>query len=127
MVYETKEQIIRRKKMARYRFRAIIRKALLNSFWLSELDDLSLGDNVQKNITIILKRRQKMRGVLTIHDKTSLRKPPTERTNEEVLHLKKLFDELPCFSSLAPVRSNSNKLFVIILKKTFSEFPQKAR
>lgn len=103
MVFETKEQIIRRKKVARYRFRALIRKAHLNSYWLSQLDDLSLGENVSKNITIILNRSQKQRGVLTIHDKKCLKKLPGDRTKDEVEQLKKLFDELPCFQTIPPV------------------------
>lgn len=103
MVFETKEQIIRRKKMARYRFRALIRKAFVNSYWLSELDDLTLGENVSKNITIILKRSQKRHGVLTIHDKKSLKKSPADRSKDEVEHLKKLFEDLPCFQSIPPV------------------------
>lgn len=104
MVFETKEQIIRRKKVARYRFRALIRKARLNAHWLSELEDLTLGENVAKNITIILNRSQQKRGVLTIHDKATLRKPPAERTKGEIEHLTMLFDELPCMSSISPVR-----------------------
>lgn len=103
MVYETKEQIIRRKKVARYRLRAVIRKAHLNSFWLSELEDATLGDNVMKNITIILKQSQAKRSILTIHDKTMLRKPSAERTKDEVAHLNELFHQLPCFELIAPV------------------------
>lgn len=102
MVFETKEQIIRRNKMARYRFRAIIRKAWLNSYWLSELDDLSLSDNVEKNIAIILNRSKTKRSVLTIHDKTILRTPLSERTKDDTKSLVKLIDELPCFKSFTP-------------------------
>lgn len=104
MVFETKEQIIRRKKMARYRLRAIIRKAHLNSFWLSELEDVTLGENVMKNITIILKQSQTKRSVLTIHDKKLLRKPLGDRTKEEVKQLIDSFHQLPCFQSFSPVK-----------------------
>lgn len=103
MVFETKEQIIRRKKAARYRFRTLIRKTSVNSFWLSELDDLTLGENASKNIAIILKRSQKQRSVLTIHEKTSLKKPAEDRSKDEVEHLKKLFDHLQCFQGISPV------------------------
>lgn len=103
MVYETKEQIIKRKKLARYRLRALIRKARLNAYWLSELDDLTLGDNALKNITIIMKRPTQSRSVLTIHDKTMLKKAQATRTMDEGENLTKLFDELPCFQSFTPV------------------------
>lgn len=123
MVFETKEQIIRRKKIARYRFQALIRKARLNAHWLSELEDLTLGENVAKNITIIFNRSQQKRGVLTIHDKATLRKPPAERTKGETEHLATLFDELPCMSSISPVRNlevldaNQQTNFFQILRK----------
>lgn len=103
MVFETRDQIIKRKKMAKYRLRAFIRKAFLNSYWLSELDDVTLGENVSKNITIILKRSQKRHGMMTIHDKRNLKMSPENRTKDQVEQLKKLFDELPCFQSISPV------------------------
>ena len=105
MVFETKDQIIKRKKLARYRFRALILKARLNAYWLSELDDVSIGENVAKNITIILNRSHKKRSVLTIHDKTILKKKPNGRTKDETAQLKKLFDELPCLKIFTPVRN----------------------
>lgn len=95
MVFETKEQIIRRKKMARFRLRAIIKKARLNAYWLSELEDLTLGENAMKNIAIILQRPTESRGILTLHDKAILNKPAAVRTKQEVEHLTKVFDELP--------------------------------
>ncbi|CRK89954.1 CLUMA_CG003682, isoform A [Clunio marinus] len=103
MVFETKEQIIKRTKLARYRFRVLIRKACLNSRWLSVLEDTKLGDNVLKNITIALKRSQQKQSVLTVHDKANLRKPFSERTKEVYAYLETLFDELQCFKSLTPI------------------------
>lgn len=103
MVFETKEQIIRRKKMAKYHLRALVRKARLNAYWLSELEDLKLGDDALKNITIIMRRPPESLGILTIHDKTILKRPHAARSKEEVAHLVKLFDELPCFKTINPV------------------------
>ena len=105
MVFETKEQIIKRKKMTKYRLRAIIRKAHLNAYWLSELDDVTFGGNAMKNIAIILKRPTQSRGVLTIHDKTMMKKCHADRTQKEIEHLTRLFDILPCFRLIPPVNS----------------------
>lgn len=113
MVFETKEQIIKRQKLARYRFRAIIRKAQLNAYWLRELEDATLGENVAKNITIILNRSTEKRSVLTIHDKTILKKKAHERTKEERTHLTKLFDELPCFKIFDPVDHLTLTLYLL--------------
>jgi Cyclic nucleotide-binding domain len=99
---ETKEQIAWRK-AAKYRLRALIRKVRLNAFWLSELEDVTLGQNVLKNITIILNRSREKRGVLTIHEKAMLRKAPQSRTREEIAHLSKMFDVLPCFKPFSPI------------------------
>jgi hypothetical protein len=107
MVFETKEQIIKRKKLARYRFRTLIRKAYLNSYWLSELDDVALGENAARNIAIIMKRSNKRRGVLTLNDKTILKKPAEMRTKEENQQLMKLFDALNCFNVVPSVRKNN--------------------
>lgn len=103
MVFLTKQERIARRKQARYRFRALIRKVYLNSLWLSELEDFKLTDDAQKNITIILRRSAQQRGMLTIHDKRILNKKHEERSEEERNELLKLFDELSCFKNYPPV------------------------
>lgn len=102
MVFETKDQIIRRQKLVRYKFKALARKAQLNSYWLTQLDDVDLSENVPTISAIRLKRKGK-RGVLTLQDKTLLRKPPAERTEEELKHLVNLLDELPGLKEFSPV------------------------
>lgn len=101
MVFETKDQIIRRKKLARFKFRFLARKALFNKAWLSELDE-QIGENVKKNIAIILKRPHR-KGALTIIEKRLLKKHWKSRSEEEEEKLKKLFDTLPCFRTFTPV------------------------
>jgi hypothetical protein len=86
------------------RLRELIRKARINSHWLSELEDTKIGLDVQKNITIFMNRKQQKRGVLTIHDKRLMKKPGIELTASEKAHLKELFSELACFSKLPLVR-----------------------
>lgn len=106
MVFLNREEKIKRRKFARYRFRALIRKVYLNSLWLSELEDLKLGDDANRNITIILRRPTQQRGMLTIHDKRILNKIPTDRTDDEIYELSKLFEGLPCFKNYPLVMLN---------------------
>lgn len=101
MVFETKDQIIRRKKLARFKFRILVRKVLFNAKWLSELDE-QIGEDVQRNVAIILKRTHKQ-GALTIIEKRILKKNWKNRTEEETQQLQELFDALPCFKSFTPV------------------------
>lgn len=101
MVFETKDQIIRRKKLSRFKFRFLVRKAFFNKTWLSELDE-EIGENVMKNIAIILKRSHQ-KGALTIIEKSILKKHWKSRSEEEEEKLQKLFDQLPCFQTFTPV------------------------
>lgn len=111
MVFETKEQIIKRKRAARYRFQRVALSASKNP-WIADQQDAELGDDALKNVAIILNRSQRTEHVqLLLHDKTSLRKPLNKRTKDEIIHLELLFDKLPCFQSFSPVRSIA-KLFV---------------
>ena len=95
--------MIKRKRRAKYRFKSLIRKVFLNTFWLTELEEQKLGQNVKRNITIILKRQQVRKSILTILDKRILNKLPNDRTKEEKEKLADIFQELNCFRNLPPV------------------------
>lgn len=99
MVFLSREERIKRRKLVRYRFRALIRKVYQNWLWLSQLEDLQLGDDPQKNIAIILHRPTQQRGMLSIHDRRILYKNPHDRTEEEREELLELFKELSCFKN----------------------------
>lgn len=121
MVFETKDQIIRRKKLARFKFRTLARKVLFNAAWLSELDE-QIGEDVQKNVAIILKRSHKQ-GALTILDKRILKKNWKARSDEETEKLQKLFDSLPCFANFTPVSAATSFLRKKLNKKIFPGRP----
>lgn len=104
MVFLTREERIKRRKLVRYRFRALVRRVYHNWQWLSELEDKQLGDDVQKNIAIILHRPTQKFGMLTIHDRRILYKNPRDRTKEEKDELFELFKELSCFEEFQMVR-----------------------
>lgn len=121
MVFETKEQIIRRRKLARFKFRFLARKAFLNKSWLSELDDDVIGEDVKKNVAIILKRSHR-KGAVTIIEKRILKKHWKSRSNEEEEALQKLFDNLPCFQTFAPVSLCKKLLNVFYKIISYSSF-----
>lgn len=105
MVFLTREERIRRRKLIRYRFRALVRRVFNNWQWLSEYEDQQLGDDVQKNIAIIMHRPiHKMKGMLTIHDRRILMKIPRSRTEAEKNELFELFKGLSCFEKFQMVR-----------------------
>ena len=101
MVFLTKEQIIKRKREARFRFKTSVRKAFFNKKWLSELDE-KIGEDVKKNVAIILNRSNKKVGI-TLLEKSILKTPVNKRTEEEVDIVNKLFDKIPCFQIFMPV------------------------
>jgi hypothetical protein len=101
MVYETREQLEKRKLSARYKLRSIIRKVGVNKSWLSNVD-AQIGDNVRKNVAILLRKKPK-KEMLTIYDRKILKTPPHRRTEMDVLKLEILFEKLPCFATFSPV------------------------
>lgn len=119
MVFETKDQIIRRKKKARFKFRFLVRKALFNKTWLSEIDE-PLGEDVKRNVAIILKRSHR-KGALTIIEKRILKKTSESRSEEENEKLQKLFETLPCFSSFTPVGFATLSYFLLTILYFFNE------
>lgn len=56
---------IKRRKMARSRFRKIIRIVSLNRIWLVDADDQKFSLNVKKNIAMIVRPQRKL-GLLTM-------------------------------------------------------------
>ena len=113
MVFETKDQIIRRKKLARFKFRTLVRKVFFNASWISELDEEKIGENVQKNVAIILKRSHKQ-GALTMIEKRILQKKWKDRNEEENKVLELLFNSLPCFASFTPVSYATSWHYLLI-------------
>ncbi|CAO1431204.1 unnamed protein product [Diamesa serratosioi] len=105
MVYETKDQILKRKKLAKYRLRSLVRHALVNAYWLAELEDTRLGENVKRNVTIILKRHkvQEKANLMSIIYKRILKTDPQKRTQNELKNLETLFGNLPCFKYYSPL------------------------
>lgn len=98
-----REEEQRRRLKARLNFKSLIRKVILNNYWLSELENQVIGENVKRNVQIITRRRETKWSLLSIVDKTILNIPAHERTNEQKRHLVPLFLDLPCLSRFSPV------------------------
>ncbi|KAG5671781.1 hypothetical protein PVAND_001958 [Polypedilum vanderplanki] len=102
MIYETKEQRIKRRRKAHYKLRAIINILLSHDSWINEIDEEEeLGYDVKRNIAILLaKRSEKVHA--TKRDKIILITNPFNRSEEDNLRLERLFNKLPCFSMFPP-------------------------
>lgn len=48
---------MRKKRLAKFRFKSLVRKVICNARWLNELEEQKLGDNVKRNVAIILRRK----------------------------------------------------------------------
>ncbi|XP_063704422.1 uncharacterized protein LOC134833870 [Culicoides brevitarsis] len=96
------EERQKRRRLARMRFKSLIRKTIVNNFWLQELSDQKLGDNVKRNVAIIMKRKG-TKGLLSILDKAVLNIPADDRTPEQKRKLVPLLLDLPCFQRFPPV------------------------
>ncbi|CAG9835537.1 unnamed protein product [Diabrotica balteata] len=97
----TPAQEIERRKIARRRFRALIREVYDNRYWLGEFEEIRLSENVKRNI-LLLTKKTKILSSLTMYEKSILRKPTELRTEEERNHLNKVIGGLKYFRKYPP-------------------------
>lgn len=57
-LFKSPEEILRRKRRAKLRFKAVARIAYSNRYWLNDVADEVLGDNVHRNVAMLLKKRK---------------------------------------------------------------------
>ncbi|KAG4079286.1 hypothetical protein HA402_007978 [Bradysia odoriphaga] len=97
---QAKKELLRRKRLAKFRFKTLCRKVIVNAYWLSAIEDVTLGSNPRRNINIIV-RRSGRKGILTLKEKSIFNKPNEDRTTAEkaqltaVIHLLKCFETIP--------------------------------
>lgn len=96
---------MRKKRLARFRFRSLVRKVIANQAWLSEIDEGGFGDNVRKNVAIIV-RRKGVKGILTLEEKAMLNTPVQYRTDEQRKAIVLIIAALKCFDNYQPVGLN---------------------
>lgn len=82
---------------ARRRFKALVRCVMANMYWLSVYDDDQLGENVQKNVLMLTKRKKGTKDILLLSDKAILNKPTQFRTDADKKRLNKIIENLKMF------------------------------
>ncbi|KAK4887833.1 hypothetical protein RN001_004104 [Aquatica leii] len=81
----TPEEILAKSFRIKCRFRALVRFALANKYWLDDVEDEELGYDVQKNVILLMRKKEK-KG-----------KPTNNRTEAEKAHLNRVIGGLKCF------------------------------
>ncbi|XP_023158482.1 uncharacterized protein LOC101458382 isoform X1 [Ceratitis capitata] len=90
-----------KKKMARLRFKNLVRSVTLNRIWLMDSGEQKLSLNVKKNINMLIRPQRKV-GVLTMAEKTLLRTHHNLRSINDRKNLVNLLAGLTCFSRIPP-------------------------
>lgn len=75
---------------------------IANQQWLSELEETTLGDNVRRNVAIIV-RQKGVKGILTLNEKAMLNTPIQYRTDEQRRAIVLILASLKCFNKYQPV------------------------
>lgn len=60
-----KEIRLRKRRLARMRFKSLVCKVIFNIHWITELEDSTLGDNVKRNVEILM-RKKGVKGILNL-------------------------------------------------------------
>uniref|UniRef100_A0A182QK65 Cyclic nucleotide-binding domain-containing protein n=1 Tax=Anopheles farauti TaxID=69004 RepID=A0A182QK65_9DIPT len=94
------EENLRRRRLARFRFKRLVRVVLANRYWIAEIEDREIGNNVHRNVAVI-DRRLTHKGTLTIIEKKILNSAPEERTEEQRRVLTVVLRKLDCLQELA--------------------------
>nr|NP_573100.1 uncharacterized protein Dmel_CG12698 [Drosophila melanogaster]AAF48559.2 uncharacterized protein Dmel_CG12698 [Drosophila melanogaster] len=89
------------KKIAKIRFKKLIRSVILNMQWLSELpEEGGISLNVKKNVAMLRQKRKV--GMMTMAEKSLLRTPHAKRSVDERKKLCTIVANLACFSKFPP-------------------------
>ncbi|KAI5646335.1 cyclic nucleotide-binding domain-containing protein [Phthorimaea operculella] len=94
---EDPELILRKKFLAKCRFRALVRKVMCNLYWLIDDDEVYEGDNVKKRVEQAMRAKNKKAKLLSLADKALLNKPVKERTDSEKKYIYRKIGSLKCF------------------------------
>ncbi|XP_034118719.1 uncharacterized protein LOC117577871 [Drosophila albomicans] len=90
-----------RRKHARMRFKKLIRIALANTLWITEVDDGGFTLNVRKNVAMMVRKKHKT-GILTMAQKGLLATAHHKRTIEERKKLCLIVAGLGSFAQVPP-------------------------
>lgn len=102
LILGPQELRLHKKRLAKFRFKSLVRKVLANRVWLSEIEETQLGDNVRRNVAIIV-RRKGVKGILTLEEKTLLNTRMEYRTDDQKRRIVSIVASLACMVNLPPV------------------------
>ncbi|SPP89889.1 blast:Cyclic nucleotide-binding domain-containing protein 2 [Drosophila guanche] len=90
-------------KVAKLRFKQLIRNVILNMQWLRDAKDAPthFSMNVKRNVAMLVRQKRKV-GMMTTAEKALFRMPHQMRTVKERMKLCTIVADLACFSKLNP-------------------------
>uniref|UniRef100_A0A1A9WPS4 Cyclic nucleotide-binding domain-containing protein n=1 Tax=Glossina brevipalpis TaxID=37001 RepID=A0A1A9WPS4_9MUSC len=101
MAKRARDAEMRKRRMARLRFKNLIHSVAWNRIWLMDTGDQKLSLNAKKNITLLVRPPRKI-GLLTLMEKSLIRIHYSLRSVEERKRLVTLVGKLNCFSKISP-------------------------
>ncbi|XP_017869905.1 PREDICTED: uncharacterized protein LOC108618419 isoform X1 [Drosophila arizonae] len=90
-----------RKKLAKLRFKRVVRVAYANHQWVNETDDQGITLNVKKNVAMLVRKKHKT-GILTMAQKGLLATLHSTRSIAERKKLCTIVASLGCFTQVPP-------------------------
>ncbi|XP_053669706.1 uncharacterized protein LOC128720086 [Anopheles nili] len=94
------EEKLKKRRLARFRFKRLVHVVICNHFWIAEIEDRDIGNNVHRNVAVI-DRRLTHKGTLTIIEKKILNSPPEERTLSQRRVLTVVLRKIECLQQLS--------------------------
>uniref|UniRef100_A0A182XC37 Cyclic nucleotide-binding domain-containing protein n=1 Tax=Anopheles quadriannulatus TaxID=34691 RepID=A0A182XC37_ANOQN len=93
------EEKLKKRRLARFRFKRLVHVVICNRYWITEIEDREIGNNVTRNVAVI-DRRLTHKGTLTIIEKKILNSPPADRTREQRRVLRTVLRKIECLQEL---------------------------
>ncbi|XP_052890075.1 cGMP-dependent protein kinase 1-like [Anopheles moucheti] len=97
---KTDEENLKRRRLAKFRFKRLVHVVICNRYWITEIEDREIGNNVHRNVAVI-DRRLTHTGTLTIIEKKILNSPPAERTDNQRQLLTKALRQIECLQDIS--------------------------
>ncbi|XP_053658520.1 cGMP-dependent protein kinase egl-4-like [Anopheles marshallii] len=97
---KTDEEKLKRCRLAKFRFKRLVHVVICNRYWITEIEDREIGNNVHRNVAVI-GQRLTHKGTLTIIEKEILNSPPAERTRNHRRLLTKALRRIECLRDIS--------------------------
>ncbi|XP_049292038.1 cGMP-dependent protein kinase 1-like isoform X2 [Anopheles funestus] len=94
------EEKLKRRRLAKFRFKRLVHVVICNRYWIAEIEDREIGNNVHRNVAVI-DRRLTHKGTLTIIEKKILNSSLEERTENKRHLLRRVLRKIECLHDLS--------------------------